>query len=314
MARTVKKVSIRDVAAVAGVSTATVSNVLSGKKAVKSELQEKVHEAANKLGYEVDRAASLLRSGRSNIIAVIVPDLEDLFLTRLVALMEARAQNAGYEVIVTCSRNDPAVERSRLRALLAWRPAGIFAVPCGDTLPEELTEKNNGTPVVGADRILPDQTPFDSVTLDNQGSGKMVAQLLLEKNAKSILFVAATLNLFTIRERVKGARDALKDDSQATLDVLEIGTDPADGAKLVSDWLEHRAVPDAVIAGTNVGTLAVLSAFAERQLDTPDDVLLVGFHDSLWMTARRRPVTTVAQPVDAVAKYAWERLERRMAG
>ncbi|MEM9224705.1 MAG: substrate-binding domain-containing protein, partial [Pseudomonadota bacterium] len=47
---------------------------------------------------------------------------------------------------------------------------------------------------------------------------------------------------------------------------------------------------------------------------TPDDVLLVGFHDSLWMTARRRPVTTVAQPVDAVAKYAWERLERRMAG
>ena len=309
-----KRPSIKDVAEKAGVSTATVSHVFSGKKHVNQKLAGRVRRAADDLGYAVDRVASQLRSGRARVIAVLVPDLEDLFLNRFVSCIEARAENAGYEVIVSCSRNDPVAEISRLRALIAWRPAGIVAIPCGDAFPSELHEDIAGTPIVGADRIRPSETPFDTVTIDNFSSGRKTAELLTSKGARSILIVTATINLFTAQERVRGAKEIVDQTDGAVLSVQEIGSEPVAGADRIKDWLMANPKPDAIVGLTNVTTLATLSAMAQTGMEAPDDVLLVGFHDSLWMTARKKPVTTVAQPVDEVARCAWERLTLRMAG
>ena len=309
-----KRPSIKDVAAKAGVSTATVSHVFSGKKHVNEELVRRVRRAADDLGYAVDRVASQLRSGRARVIAVLVPDLEDLFLNRFVSRIEACAEGAGYEVIVACSRDDPSLETSRLRALMAWRPAGIVAIPCRDSFPSELTGEFAGTPIVGADRIRPSGAPFDTVTIDNFSSGRKTAEHLISKGASSILVVASMVDLFTASERVRGARHVVDGVEGATLSVLEIGSEPIAGAERLSAWLASHPKPDAIVGLTNVTTLAALSALAKAGLEAPDDVLLVGFHDSLWMTARKKPVTTVAQPVDEVARCAWDRLTLRMAG
>ena len=313
-ARSRKRPSIKDVAERADVSTATVSHVFSGKKPVNDHLVKRVREAADDLGYAVDRVASQLRSGRARVIAVLVPDLEDLFLNRFVSCIEACAQQAGYEVIVSCSRNDPDVEISRLRALLAWRPAGIVALPCRDMFPEALMEELASTPTVAADRIRPDKAPFDTVTVDNVSSGRKTAEFLVSKGARSILIVTPTIDLFTARERVRGAEEVVAQHPGAVLSVLEIGSDPVAGAEHLGQWLASNPKPDAIVGLTNVTTLATLSALAKAGMEAPDDVLLVGFHDSLWMIARKKPVTTVAQPVDEVARAAWERLSLRMAG
>ena len=307
-----KKPSIRDVARVAGVSIATVSHVFSGKKPVREELAKRVRHAANELDYQVDRAASQLRSGRGHVIAVIIPDLEDLFLSRFLSLIEQHAQNAGFEVIVACSRNDPTIESSRLRALLGWRPAGIVAVPCGDSIPEELLAVFPDTPVVGADRIEPGKAPFDTVTVDNYRAGYEVGQHLAARRVDGILMVTATLGLFNARERIRGAKDALAADGAVA--VLETSSDPADAAAQLAEWLKTHKTPGAIVGLTNLMTLATLSALAECGLSAPDDTLLVGFHDSLWMTARRVSVTTVVQPVDEVARCVWDLLELRLRG
>jgi LacI family transcriptional regulator len=309
-----KRPSIKDVAALAGVSTATVSHVFSGKKQVDDRLAERVKEAASTLGYAVDRAASQLRSGHARVIAIIVPDLEDLFINRFVSLIESRAQQAGFDVVLACSRNDPQIEQSRLRALMAWRPAGIVAIPCGDSIPDELLRRHKSTPVVGADRIEPGSAPFDTVTIDNRSAGRKVADFLLAQGMRSILCVTATLSIFNIRERVQGAMERIGESAGAQIDVIEIGTHPVAGAGVLSDWLRTSPRPDAIVGLMNVTTLAILAALAELGLEAPKDVALVGFHDSLWMTARRSPVTTVVQPVDDVARLAWDRLERRMSG
>ena len=188
-----KRPSIKDVAALAGVSTATVSHVFSGKKQVNETRALRVRNAAAELGYEVDRAASQLRSGRARVVAVIVPDLEDLFINRFVSLTEARAQQAGFDVVLASSRNDPQIESSRLKAIIAWRPAGIIAIPCGDSIPEELLKECDNTPVVGADRIEPGSAPFDTVTVDNRSAGRKIADFLLARRVRSILMVTATL-------------------------------------------------------------------------------------------------------------------------
>ncbi|MEM8950595.1 MAG: LacI family DNA-binding transcriptional regulator [Pseudomonadota bacterium] len=309
-----KRPSIKDVAEKARVSTATVSHVFSGKKHVNDKLAKRVRRAADDLGYAVDRVASQLRSGRARVIAVLVPDLEDLFLNRFVSCIEARAESAGYEVIVSCSRNDPALEMSRLRALMAWRPAGVVAIPCRDSFPNELNGEFAGTPIVGADRIRPGDATFDTVTIDNFSSGRKTAEHLIAKGARSILVVTSMVDLFTAKERVRGAREVVDETEGATLSVLEIGAEPTAGAERLSAWLASHPKPDAIVGLTNVTTLAALSTLAKAGLEAPDDMLLIGFHDSLWMTARKKPVTTVAQPVDEVARCAWDRLTLRMAG
>src|SRR5512145_2025566 len=133
-----RRPTIKDVATLADVSIATVSNVFSGSKPVNADLRERVERAASELSYHVDRAASQLRSGQGKVIGVLVPDLDDVFFTSLVSRLEVRAREDGYDVIVASSRDDPELERSRLRALLGWRPSGLVAVPCTDTVPQIL--------------------------------------------------------------------------------------------------------------------------------------------------------------------------------
>lgn len=305
-----KRPSIKDVASRAGVSTATVSHVFSGKKRVNEDLRVRVRRAANDLGYSVDRVASQLRSGRANIVAVIVPDLEDLFLNRLVALLEDRARNAGYELIVASSNNDQATENTRIRSLLSWRPAGMIIVPCHDEVVADVLDDMKDTPVVAADRINPSPNRFDTVTVDNFGSGRMTARHLADQSVRTVLALAGDGSLLPLKERLRGMAEV----TSISLDVLELGPNPTRGAKKLIAYLRENEIPDAVVGLTNVTTLAALSAFAELGLEVPNDILLLGYHDSLWMTARKTPITTVAQPVEDVAKTTWERLMRRIDG
>ena len=309
-----KRPSIRDVAAQAGVSTATVSNVFSRKKHVNENLIQRVIRAAEELDYSIDPVASQLRSGRARVIALIVPDLEDLFLNQFVSRMEALAHEAGYEIIVSSSRNDPKVEQSRISAVLGWRPAGIVVAPCGNSLTAQTFAALEGTPVVLADRIEPGSCNIDTVTLDNYLSGYLATDHLVSRGARSLLLVAGTMGLFGVNERIRAARDVAEQGAGVDIQVMDIGPDPHVGSQSIAEWLRKNGKPDAVLGLTNVTTLAALSAFAETGVDVPRDTLLLGFHDSLWMTARKTAITTLQQPVDQVAKACWERLAARMSG
>ena len=309
-----KRPSIRDVARHAGVSTATVSNVFSRKKNVNDQLAQRVQRAARTLGYSVNPIASQLRAGRTRAIAVIVPDLEDLFLTQIVSQIEARAHEAGYEVIISSTHSDPDIEASRLSALLSWRPAGIVFLPATGDLPHGMLEGIGETPIVAADRIRPGSHTFDTVVVNNLKAGQDTINHLMTKGAKSVLYVAASLKYHTIRERLRAAEIECDKTTDLSFNVLEIGPDPAKGAETLAAWFKANPLPDAVVGLTNVTTLSTLSAFAMVGIEAPRDILLVGYHDSLWMTARKSPVTTIEQPTADLAEAVWSRLHARMSG
>jgi LacI family transcriptional regulator len=148
-----KASSINDVAKLAGVSPATVSNVLTGRKAVSRKLAKKVEAAVKALDYRADPLASMLRSGDAKIVAVLVPDLDNPFFTSVVSAVEQCLGKDSYEVIVASSHGEEAVERSKLRAILAWRPAGLIIVPCTDKFPSCEFIEASKTPYVIADRV-----------------------------------------------------------------------------------------------------------------------------------------------------------------
>lgn len=309
-----KKPSIKDVAREAGVSTATVSHVFSGKKRVNEDLSKRVRQTADRLGYTVDQVASQLRSRRTNIIAIMVPSLEDLFLNRFISLIEARAEDAGFQVIVSCSRDDIETEKKRLRALMGWRPSGLIIVPCVDTVPDCLMLEHPDVPTVAVDRVNPAFSKYDTVTINDFAAGGAIAGHLIDRSAKSILVLAANDKIYTQQERTRGIIGRIQETPSVSVDILVGGAAPEKAAQRLATWLEINPRPDALIGLTNGMTLAALSTFAEKQFSLPHDIMLAGFHDSLWMTARRVPITTVTQPVDAVAKSVWERLQNRVSG
>jgi LacI family transcriptional regulator len=309
-----KRATLREVANRAGVSIATVSNVFSGRKPVNTDLRAKVEKAAKELSYQVDRAASQLRSGRARVVGVLVPDLDDTFFTSLVSRLEVMAQRDGYDVIVASSRDEREIEESRSQTLLGWRPSGIIAVPCSDRVPTILSREVGRLPMILVDRVITDSAVADTVTIDNFEAGEIAVRHLLDMGHTKIVLAASHLDIAPIRERIRGGTAAARGCRTRDPISVELGSNAERGAELFASWIECHTLPSAVLALTNVTTLAVLTALARRGIEVPEQVSVIAFDDYPWMSARKTPLTAIRQPVDEIAGAAWERLKMRMEG
>jgi len=308
-----KPASIRDVAERAGVSPGTVSNVLNGSRPVNAALAERVREAAAALGYQADRAAALLRTGKARIIAVLVPDLDNPFFTSLVSAIEACLRDQGYEIIVASSNGSDATERSRLAAILAWRPAGLVVVPCSDAFGARALIEPARVPYVIADRITQDPSA-DTVSVDNVDAGAIGMRHLIDLGHRAILVAASELRLANMRARCAGAAAIRTEQGLAPATILEAGGDFDQAAARIGDWLDANPRPTAILALTNFTTLGALMALAERGLAIPQSISLIGFDDYAWMRARATPLSAISQPVDEIGAKIWERLRARIEG
>ena len=306
-----KKPSIKDVALLAGVSAATVSNVYSGRKPVNEDLKNRVRAAAEQLGYQANRAASQLRSQRNNVVAVLVPNLTDTFFAKIISNLENLAFSQGYDVIVASSHDRVEVEESRIKALLRWQPAGMIAIPCSGELPEAISALKDSSPVVMVDRVSVEACPFDTVTIDNYQSGVDAGQFLAEQGHRKVLIAASNLDHPPISNRAQGCFDTLKK-LEGNCEILALGSDLDDGAKIVGEWLDNNEHPTAIFGLTNVTTLSVLTAMADRGIRVCDQISVLAHDDYAWMSARSTSLTVMQQPVDDIAKTAWDRLIARI--
>jgi DNA-binding LacI/PurR family transcriptional regulator len=306
-----RRPNIHDVAARAGVSPGTVSNVLTLRRAVAPELAARVRAAVEELGYVADAAASHLRRSESMVIGVLVPDLTNRFFARFVGLCESVVRADGYRVLVASSGVDETMEAAELRALAAWKPAGLVVIPCEDRFASRQALVGTGIPVVVADRF--DVRPgLDAVGIDNADAARQAAAHLADLGHRRILVVASTLRLRNVRERVDGARAAVG--REGVVEVMEVGTGLERAADLLHARFARGAPPTAILALTNTTTLAALQAISSRALAVPRDVSLIGFDDDDWMPVVRPALTAVRQPMVDLARTAWMRLRARMAG
>jgi DNA-binding LacI/PurR family transcriptional regulator len=302
-----------DVARRAGVSPATVCNVLGSRKPVDRELALRVRAAVAELGYEVDRVASQLRSGKARIITLLVPSLENPFFTAFIAAIERCVRDEGYDIVVASSGDDEATERARLSALLSWRPAGLVVIPCTDAFAARGQLDALGIPYVIADRATGGQNA-DTVGVDNEHAAAMAASHLLDLGHRDVLLVASSLTLANIRERCVGVGRAFADAGVPPPRLVEVGQTFDAAADRLTEWLGEHAPPTAMIALTNFATFGALAAFARIGVRVPEQVSLVGFDDYAWMNAAAPSITAVRQPVEQVGCEAWNRLQSRIAG
>lgn len=303
--------SIRTVAERAGVSTATVSNVLNLRRNVAPTLAARVHTAVAELGYIADLGAARLRSRRSTVAGVVVPDIANPFFGAIVAELEEQARAAGYDLLVVSSGGDSATETARLRALLTWRPAGLIVMPCDDTTGARGFVRRVGVPMVIADRI-PLERDCDVVGIDNHGEAAHATRHLMSRGYRRLLVVPSDLAIGNMAERVTGCREAAH--GGVEIEVLEAGAGVASARERIAARLAAGPRPDALLTLTNTATLGAVGAFAEHRLVSPRDIGLAGFDDDEWMRVVSPSITAVRQPTEAIGHAAWSRLMARIGG
>jgi DNA-binding LacI/PurR family transcriptional regulator len=297
--------SIRTVASRAGVSTATVSNVLNARRSVAPELADRVRSAVAELGYIADLGASRLRSRKSAVAGVVVPDLANPFFGEFVAALEHAARRDGYDLLIVSAGDDPAQEAARLRTLLTWRPAGLIIVPCGNEVGGLDAALAARVPVVAADRF-PLGAAIDVVAVDNRAAAADVTRHLIAGGRRHSLAAAADMSIGNIRERCEGIR--LAAGAEAEVEVLAVGHTLAESRARLTERLTRGLPPDALFTLNNVATHGALGALAAAGLHMPRDIALVGFDDAEWMRAVSPPLTAVRQPVELLGREAWARL------
>lgn len=307
------RATIKDVASRAGVSAATVSNVLLGRRAATREVADRVRSAAQSLDYVADRSASQLRSGKTRIITALVPSLTDPFFAAVIADLERRAQAEGYDIIVASSNSDDDVERTRLSALLSWRPSGLVIVPNSDDLPNRAALDGVRVPHVVLDRVS-SHLSSDSVAAANRAATAEAACHLLDHGHRDILVVASTLRLENIRQRCQGVADSFAERGLAPPPTLEVGLTFETVADRLASWLSLNGRPTAFLAVTNFVTMGVLAHLSRAGLRLPRDVSLIGFDDYEWMRAAAPAITAIRQDVAGLAAEAWAILTSRIAG
>lgn len=308
-------VKITDVAARAGVSVGTVSNVLNGRATVSAAAAERVRAAIDALGYVRNDAARQLRAGRSRSIALIVLDAGNPFFAAVARGAEARAADDGYVVLLGSSGAAPDNERLYLDQFSEQRVAGVLLTPAdadGDVV-ERLAAA--GIPVVLVDEQM-HGSDVCAVSVDDVEGGHLAVAHLLARGRRRIAFVAGPLTTRQVADRLAGARRAVAEVDGAELEVIEADAMTVLAGRAAGERVRERADrPDAVFAANDLLAVGVLQALTMLgDIRVPDDIALVGYDDIDFAAATVVPLTSVRQPAEALGSTAVDLLLRQLDG
>lgn len=304
------KYTMRDVARLAGVSTSTVSAVINGTVSVSAGRKAKVIRAMAALDYEPDAIARSLKTGRSNAIGIVVPDITNVFFPDVVRGAEEAAQEAGYSVLLCDSRESSVIEERQLQALFSRRVDGVILACCVNSSTYEAVLRRQ-IPVIFVDR-LPTVNAVNTVSTDNVLAGQLATEHLIHLGHRRIGMLAGHLGLSPHRDRLEGFRKAMQEAHLPILDEYLTNGDVQveDGRKAGLQLLNLSIPPTAIMASNNKLLLGVLQAAEEKGLVIPKDVSVLGFDDYLWNNYFHPTLTAVAQPTHEMGRKAFDLLLR----
>jgi LacI family transcriptional regulator len=307
-------VSVKDVAARAGVSVGTVSNVLNSPAKVATETAARVQRAISDLGFVRNDAARQLRAGTSRCIGFVVLDVGNPFFTDLARAAEERAAESGLAVLIANSGEQREREAAGLDLFEEQRVRGVLISPVEDLTARLEQLRSRGTPSVLVDRMA-STAGFSSVSVDDVAGGRVAAQHLLDVGRRRLLFVGGPLDLEQVRDRLEGAREAVAGVAGATLEVLPIGAlTVRHGVDAGREILEMPEPPDAVFAANDLVALGVLQAALLGGMRVPADLALVGYDDIEFAASAGVPITSVRQPRDRMGAIAVDLLLAEIDG
>ncbi|MGV9310071.1 MULTISPECIES: LacI family DNA-binding transcriptional regulator [unclassified Nonomuraea] len=306
---------IKDVAAHAGVSVATVSRVLNDHPSVTPETRDRVYAAMSALRYVPNAVARSLRTEATRTLGLIIGDILNPFFTELARGVEDEARRAGYTVIIGNADERAEEQDHYVRTLVGQRVDGLLICPTAEVTPLVQELVSTARPLVFLDRTISGlDVPF--VRADGARAIAGLVAHLKEMGHRRIAFASGPATLSTGRERtdafvaaMTGAGLEVRPDYLAAGDFRE-----GSGRAITARLLDLAEPPEAIFFGDNLMTLGGLDEIRARGLRIPDDVAVASFDDVTWFVHVDPPITAIAQPTAELGRRAVRLLLDRVAG
>ena len=314
-----RSVSIYDLAKLAGVSTATVSNVLNHKGSYSEKTRDLVMRIAREQGYVANFAAKSLRESSTKTIAILTPDVSNDFFSNLVLQAEGLLREAGYASYICNTANDKDREDDYILGLLSRQVDGIIYIGGATRGP---VAASVDVPVVHIDH---DGTSGmrREVYVSNDGwqMQRDMTETLLDHGCSRIVLISVSAQLYSTDDETFGAgyRDALAErfidvDPDLILEGPHRQTSHIEAAQLIGECLDEGHAFDGVVAMGDRVALGVVNALKDRGIAVGRDVRVIGMDDSIYSRISTPAISTVDRHTDVLAKQGVDALLTMLAG
>lgn len=296
--------TIKEIAEMANVSTATVSKVLNGKdKYISEKTRRRILEIVEREGYIPNGIAKSLKIKKTKTIGLIMPDVMNPFFAELARGAEDAAEERGYIVIICNSDNRISKEEKYLHILQEKMVDGII-MTASESLTSQTIEKCN-IPIVLVDRDIEVDKPLGHITVNNEEGTFMATSHLIKKGCKNIGFISSQIVNKLSKERLEGYKRALKehgfpvDEDRIYLEKFNVES----GYRGVRHLLDKGQI-DGICCGNDLIAIGAIRALKEQGIKIPDEVKVIGFDNISISKYIDPPLTTIAQPIYKIGQEA----------
>jgi LacI family transcriptional regulator len=300
-----KRVTIRDVAQLAGVSTATVSAVINESKYVSPGLERRVRQAIDQLGYQTNWLARSLKVNETKTIGLVFTNITSPIWPPIVRAANKVAEQAGFDTFLVATDEDTKRERLSLQSLLAKRVDGIVITPAFSREYGHIRQANKVVPVVVMERKVPG---LECVITNNEEVSYQAVHHLIKHGRRRIGLVTIPILGSNIDERISGYRRALDEHRLYDPELVREADFVGQAAFDLSLDLISKTDVDAIFTTSQSTAMGSLRAIRQLGKRIPDDLALFGYDDVPWMQVMSSPLSTIRQPAKEIAELATERL------
>ena len=309
------KLTIKDVARAARVSVATASMALNNREGVSEKTRAKVLGIAQEMNYVPDHSARSLVMQSSNVIGLMIPEIQNPFYSAIVDILTRIAEDKGYTLLLGISNSNSHQEAEYVRMFLSRRVCGVIVVPMLANHPDisHLSMlRSADVPMVfctetyaGCDEPL--------VMCDFASGQHAITKYLLDKGLRDLCFVSVDMDAQFARFRYEGFCRAMREYGLEVNPkrVMLLPTPRYKQAYEASDRIVDD-LPEAVLCINDIMTMGIMKRMTERGLHIPRDVSVAGFDDVMFSELVSPPLTTVRQPLQAICERTMEILEAKL--
>ena len=293
-----EKATIHDIARKLNITASTVSRALKDHPRISAETKKAVQKTAQKLNYQPNHIAAALRNGKSKIIGIIVPTADRSFFSSVVRGIEEIANGSQYNVMICQTYDNYEKEVATVEALLNARVDGVIASHGKETqnFDHFLKIKERGIPLILFDRSN-DELEVSSVVIDDFLGAYKATEHLIQQGCRRIAHFTNTRKISIFKERLRGYREALLDNSlpyDETL-VIESNLQLEDGRNSTEQLLTLRERPDGIFSASALSIVGALQVLKENNISVPEQVALVGFSNETYTSFTDPSLSTVEQ-------------------
>ncbi len=294
-------ISIREVAKLAGVSPSTVSRVMNNTANVHEDKKRRVLQVIEETGFKPNEVARTLFKKKSNLLGILVPNIENPYFSEMAAAIEEAAYARGYSLTLCNSNNDKQKELHNIDLLNRMNADGILLLTNSENILREAGEMQ--APLVVLDRTVNHQNEIACIQADNYQGGRMAAACLLQQGCRQLVCIRGPQTTSSGRERFRGYCEVCAEHGISPL-YINGSYDYKDSIATAEELMTRYPQADGIVAANDMAALAIYHVFMQHGIRVPEEKSIVGF-DNIRLSGMVTPgLTTIAQPIGQMGKDA----------